>query len=75
MNSSDMCAIKVLCHYVIMIITITLGVESNNEFNLFTQDSTKSKITNWIKLKNKQQHSKELLNSFRMNVYTLGLCP
>ena len=46
-------------------------------FNPFTPDSTKSKIdqiskiTNWVKLKNKQHYSKELLNSFTMNGHVL----
>ena len=44
----------------------------------FTPNSAKSKIdkfskiTNWVKLKNKQHHSKELLNSFAMNGPALG---
>ena len=48
--------------------------------NPFTSDSAKSKIdkfskiTNWVKLKNKQHHSKVLLNSFPMNGRTLGFC-
>ena len=50
-------------------------------YNPFTPDSAKSiidrfsKITNWRKLQNKQQHSKVLLNSFLMNGHTLGVCP
>ena len=48
-------------------------------FNPFTPDSAKSetdqftKITNWVKLKNKQHHSKILLNSFPMNGPPKGL--
>ena len=34
-----------------------------------------SKITNWVKLKNKQHHSNVRLNSFPMNGHTLGFCP
>ena len=47
----------------------------------FTPDSAMSKIdkfskiTNWVKLINKQHHSKVLLNSFPMNGETLGFCP
>ena len=46
------------------------------QLNPLTPDSTKfkidkfSKITNCIKLKNKQHHSKVLLNSFLMNDHT-----
>ena len=45
--------------------------------NPFTPKSAKSKtgksskITNWVKLKNTQLHSKVLLNSFPMNGQTL----
>ena len=48
--------------------------------NPFTPESAKSKIdkfskiANWVKLKNKQHHSKVLLNSFPMNGHTLGFC-
>ena len=51
-----------------------------NDFNSFNRDSAKyqidkfSKVTNWVKLKNKQPHSKVLLNSFPMNGHTLGFC-
>ena len=34
-----------------------------------------SKITNWVKLKNKRYHSKVLLNSFPTNGHTVGFCP
>ena len=51
-------------------------------FNPFTPDSAESKIIDkfpkipkWVKLKNKQHHSKVLLNSFPMNGHTLGFCP
>ena len=50
-------------------------------FDPLTPDSAKSKIdrnsriTNWVKLKTKQHHSKVLLNSFPMNGHTLGFCP
>ena len=50
-----------------------------NHFTPFTPGSAKStidkcsKITNWVKLKNKHQ-SKVLLNSFPMNGVTLGFC-
>ena len=46
-----------------------------------TPDRAKSKIykfpkiSNWVKLKNKQHHSKVLLDSFPMNDHTLGFCP
>ena len=45
--------------------------------SLLTMPSPKliklSKITNWVNLKNKQQHhSKVLLNSFAMNGHTLA---
>ena len=33
-----------------------------------------SKITNWVKLKNRQQHNKALLNNFPMKGNTLGFC-
>ena len=33
-----------------------------------------SKITNWVKMKNKQLHSKVLLNSFPTNGHTLEFC-
>ena len=51
---------------------------SNAVINPFTLDSDRSKtdkfskITNRVKLKNKQHHSKELLNSFPVNGHTLG---
>ena len=54
---------------------------SNLLFNVVTPDNSKSKtdefykITNWLKLKNRQHHSKVLLNSFPMNGHTLGFCP
>ena len=47
----------------------------------FTPDSAKSKIdkflkmTIWVKFKNKQHHSKVLLNSFPLNGQTKGFCP
>ena len=34
-----------------------------------------SKITNWVKMREKQHHSKALLNRFRMNGHSLGFCP
>ena len=34
-----------------------------------------SKITNWVKLKNKQNHDKVLLSSFPMNGHSLGFWP
>ena len=49
--------------------------------NRFPPDKAKfkidkvSKITNWVKLKNKQHHSKVLLNRFLINGHTLGFCP
>ena len=53
----------------------------NLYINPFTPDSVKSKtenfsrITNRVKLKNKQHHSKVMLNSFPMNGHTLGFFP
>ena len=50
-------------------------------FNPFTPDSGKFKIdkfpkmSNLVKLKNRQYLSKVLLNSFRMNGHTLEFCP
>ena len=32
-------------------------------------------IRNWVQLKNKQHHSKVMLNSFPTNGHTLGFCP
>ena len=49
--------------------------------NGFNPDSAKSKIdkvpkiVNWVKLKNKQHHSKLMLNRFPMNGHTFGFCP
>ena len=49
-------------------------------FNPFTPDSAMSKIdqfskiTNWVKLKTKQHHSKVLPNSFQTNGHALGFC-
>ena len=49
--------------------------------NQFAPDSAKSKIdtfskiTNWVKPKNKQHHSKVLLNIFPMNGHTLWFYP
>ena len=44
--------------------------------NPFTPNTAKSKVDNWLKLKNKQHRSKVLLNSFPMNGRTLGFfCP
>ena len=57
----------------------TVTNSSYHTFNPFTPDSAKSntgeisKITNWVKLKNKQYHSKELLNSFPMNGHTFSV--
>ena len=34
-----------------------------------------SKIKYWVKLKNKEHHSKILLNNFPMNGHTLEFCP
>ena len=54
---------------------------SKNGFKPFTFDSGKSKIdqfskiTNWVKLKNKQHHSKVMCDSFPVNGNTLGFCP
>ena len=41
----------------------------------FTPDSVKSKITNWVKLKNKLHHCKMLLNVFPTNGHISGFCP
>ena len=52
----------------------------NKDFNPFILDSAGSKIdkfskiTNWVKLKNKQHRSKGLLNSFPMYGHTLRFC-
>ena len=47
--------------------------------NSFTPAKSKTdkfyKITNWVKLKNKQHHSKVLHNSFPMIGHTSGFCP
>ena len=49
--------------------------------SLFTPENSEykidkfSKITNWVKLKNKQNHSKVLLSSFPMNGHSLGFWP
>ena len=40
-----------------------------------TCDNFFSKITNWVKLKNKQQHSKVLRNGVPMNGHNLLFCP
>ena len=42
--------------------------------NLSLPRVTSTKFTNWVKLKNKQLHSKVLLNGFLMNGQTLGVC-
>ena len=52
-----------------------------SDLNSFIPDSAKSKIdefskiTNWVKLKNKQLHSKKMLNSFPWYGHTLRFCP
>ena len=49
------------------------GMFATQIINLIISDSAKSKsdkffkITNWVRLKNKQHHSKVLLNSFPTN--------
>ena len=54
---------------------------STINFCTFTPDSAKSKIvkfskiTNWGRSKNKEHHSKVLLDGFPINGYTLGVCP
>ena len=53
----------------------------NFVFNPLAPDSAKSttgkifNLTKWAKLKNKQHHSKVLVNNFPMNDHTLGFCP
>ena len=65
-----------------------LNLEANRykllTFLLLTVSSPKfdkfSKITNWVRLKNKQHHSKVLLNCFPVSgsvhrVLSIGFCP
>ena len=57
---------------------LAMVIHVTEMMNPFTRDSAKSKIdkfpkiTNWLKLKNKQHHSNVLLNSFPMNGHTAG---
>ena len=59
---------------------ITALTSAQMGINTSTPDGAKSKmfkffkITNWVKLKNKQHNSKVLLNSFPINGHTLAFC-
>ena len=81
---------KYRCHYYScktevtpygMKINVIIGSDTKVfEYTWLTTDSAKSKIvkfskiTTWVKLNDKQHHSKVLLNSFPMNGHTLGFC-
>ena len=65
-----------------LLLTVAQILNKNGRHNHLACDRAKStktykfsKITNWVQLKNKQHHSKVLLNSFPMNGHSLGFCP
>ena len=46
-----------------LILSVSNNQRGESLFNPFTPDSSKSKITNWVKLKHKQHHTEVLLTT------------